>query len=107
MKKRTLFISLALAVIVIGCSAFLLRKKIAKVFSGTTSKNVYASIKLESTTMPAIYNELVAKSNPFTLYGRNNEIVPLLEKMYATDPNNLQLKFTLGLQNVYRGTTQQ
>src|SRR4030095_3538229 len=107
MKKRTILILLALVVVVTGSSAFLMRKKITKVLAGGgKSKNVYANIKLESKTMPAIYHELLDKSNPFTLYGRNDEIIPLVEKMLDKDPNNLQLKFTLGLQHVYQGTTE-
>src|ERR1700704_5798655 len=106
MKKRTLLI-LALVVVVLGSGAFLMRKKITKVLAGGgKSKNVYANIKLESTTMPAIYQELVNKSNPFSLYGRNDEMLPILQKKYEQDSSNLQLKFALGLQNVYFGTTQ-
>jgi len=107
MKKRTILILLALVVVVLGSSAFLMRKKIVKVIAGGgKSKNVYANIKRESKTMPAIYHELLDKSDPFTLYGRNDEIIPLVEKMLEKDPNNLQLKFTLGLQHVYQGTTE-
>ncbi|MBA3647344.1 MAG: CRTAC1 family protein [Chitinophagales bacterium] len=106
MKKRTLLIVLVLVLIALGSSAFLMRKKITKVFTAGKSKSPYANIKIESSTMPAIYTELIDKSNPFTLYGRNDEILPLVQKMSDKDPENLQLKFSLGLQNIYFGTTQ-
>src|SRR4026208_685725 len=108
MKKRTVLLILALFIVAIACSAFLMRKKITRVLAGGgKSKNVYAHIKLESTTMPGIYHEMVNKSDPFSLYGRNDEILPILQKRYEQDPGNVQLKFALGLQHIYFGTTQE
>ena len=98
-NKKVLFISLAaMLVIVIFASAKIYEKK-------TKSKSAYAGLKIESKTMPAIYHEIVEKSNPFTLYGRNDEMIPILEQKLKSEPNNLQLKFTIGLQKIYNGNT--
>src|SRR5215217_5901252 len=105
MKKRTLLILSALLLVAIVSGAVLKRKTIAKVMMGRTSKSPYANIKVESKTMPDIYQELVNKSDPFSLYGRNDEMLPILTKKLEQDPNNLQLKFAVGLQNIYYGTT--
>ena len=72
MKKRTLLILGGLLLVVIVSGAVLKRKSIMKIMSGKTSKSAYADIKVESKTMPAIYQELVNKSDPFTLYSRND-----------------------------------
>ncbi|HRH61541.1 MAG TPA: hypothetical protein PL045_13280, partial [Chitinophagaceae bacterium] len=58
-------------------------------------ESAYKDIKVESTTMPAIFMELYKKSNPFTLHSRNEEMVAILEKEYAKDPTNLDIKWWL------------
>src|SRR4030095_16151316 len=100
MKKCRLIlvISVVLVILVVSLAFFKMKTK---------AKNAYANIKIESTSMPAIYHELVEKSDPFTLYGRNDEMIPILEKRLEKDPGNLQLKFTLGLQKIYNGDSQE
>src|SRR5215831_15243010 len=99
MKKIVLIV---LGLIIIGGIAFggyyFYKKK-------SHTKTV-TQVHYKSTTMPEIYHEIVEKSDPFSLYGRNNEMVPILQKKYEQDSTNMQLKFTLGLQNIYNGTTQ-
>jgi NAD(P)-dependent dehydrogenase (short-subunit alcohol dehydrogenase family) len=99
MKKGSLIILISAAVIFIAGGFVIFKMK-------TKDKSAYANLKIESTTMPEIYHEMVQESDPFKLYGRNNEIIPLIEKRVEKDPDNLQLKFNLGLQNIYNGTTQ-
>lgn len=97
-KGRLILLVLAVLVVLLGSFAFYKLK--------VKSKSVYAGIKVESNTMPEIYQEMVNKSNPFTSYGRNPEMIAVLEKELEKDPSNEQLKFTLGIQNIYNGTTQ-
>jgi hypothetical protein len=74
-KRRILILALIAVVAVVGVvSAGMYKMKMK-------SKSAYADLKIESTTMPAIYHEIVQESNPFTLYGRNDEMIPILEKM--------------------------
>ena len=106
MKKSRLII-LVSAILLIGAGAGFAYFKMKKSSGGKKPlpTNAMADVKIESKTMPEIYKEMVDKSPLFT-YERNNEIIPVLEKALAADPGNQQLKFSLGLQNLYNGTTQ-
>ncbi|MEO5673410.1 MAG: hypothetical protein ABIQ74_02070, partial [Chitinophagales bacterium] len=106
MNKRTLLIFLALIVVVLGSSAFLMRKKIVKALGGNKSKEVYSEIKYESKTMPEIYHEVVDGTNPFLVYGRNDEKIPIVENRLQEDPQNNDLQFQLALQYLYDGQNQ-
>lgn len=100
-KRRVLLIALIAVIAVVSVvSAGIYKMKFK-------SKSAYADLSIESTTMPAIYHEIVKESDPFTLYGRNNEMIPILEQRLAKDPENADLKWALGLQNIYNGTTQE
>ncbi|HRI22997.1 MAG TPA: hypothetical protein PLA68_18690, partial [Panacibacter sp.] len=101
MKRLTIFLIAGL-VIIAGAGSVYYKMKKAKT---ALPQNALANIKIESKTMPAIYQEMVEKSPLFT-YERNNEIIPVLEKQLAQNPYNQQLKFSLALQHLYAGTTQ-
>ena len=101
-KKRLIIIITALVVIIAGGGfAYLKMKK------GKKSKtvNALANVKINATTMPEIYYEMVEKSPLFT-YERNNEIIPVLEKQLEQDPTNQEIKFSIALQNLYAGHSQ-
>lgn len=102
--KKSRLIMLITAILVIAAGAGFAYFKMHKTKKELAVNNL-AGIKVESTTMPAIYQEMVAKSQIFT-YERNDEQIPVLEGWLAKDPDNQQLKFTLGVQNLYNGTTQ-
>lgn len=97
-KGRIIFLVAAVAIVLMGSFIFFKMK--------LKAKSAYANLKIESTTMPEIYQEIIRESDPFTLYGRNNEMIPILEKRLEKDPDNQQLQFTIGLQHIYNGTTQ-
>lgn len=102
MKKKSLLIITAILIIIAGAGfAYYKMKK------GKKSKNVnaLANVKINATTMPEIYYEMVEKSPLFT-YERNNEIIPVLEKQLEQDPTNQQIKFSIALQNLYAGHSQ-
>lgn len=97
MKKRYLLLA---AVVIILVILFLLTYKFRK-------RVVYGKVAdYKSTTMPQIYQEIVANSNPFSLYGRNKEMLPLLNKRLEKTPDDLHLQMQIAFQNIYAGTTQ-
>lgn len=101
-KKRLIIIITALLVILAGAGfAYFKIKKSKK----SKNVNALANVKINATTMPEIYYEMVEKSPLFT-YERNNEIIPVLEKQLEQDPTNQQIKFSIALQNLYAGHSQ-
>ncbi|HYV95803.1 MAG TPA: CRTAC1 family protein [Chitinophagales bacterium] len=63
-------------------------------------------ITYTSTTMPAIYHEIIAKSDPMKVYGRNNEHIVILEKRLQDNPDDKQLQFNLACEYLYAGKSQ-
>src|SRR6186713_2601370 len=63
-------------------------------------------ISYTSTTMPAIYHEIIAKSDPMKVYGRNDEHIVIMEKRLLENPDDKQLKFNLACEYLYAGKSQ-
>lgn len=90
-----------IAICVVSCSGVIGRYLYLK-----EQHQAAVSVSYSSSTMPEIYHEIVKNSDPFTLYGRNNEIVAILEQRLKNEPGNLRLQFITGIQNIFNGTTQ-
>lgn len=100
MSKRIL---LALGVLLVaGVVAIFLwkRSKIEKMMSENEVP------KYTSTTMPQIYYEIVDNMDTTLLYSRNELMIPYLEWRVKANPDDLNLQFELGIQNIFYGTTE-
>lgn len=100
MSKRIL---LALGVLLVaGVVAIFLwkRSKIEKMMSENEVP------KYTSTTMPQIYYEIVDNMDTTLLYSRNELMIPYLEWRIRANPDDLNLQFELGIQNIFYGTTE-
>lgn len=106
MANKKLIIAGVILLIGAAGAAYYYKKSNKTVKNFMKSENVYANIKLTSSTMPEIYHEIVEKSDPFTLYSRNDEMIKILEQQLQQNPNDLSIKFHLAEQNLYNGTTQ-
>lgn len=107
MKKNKLKVLIFVTILVlVAGGGFAWYKMKAKGNTHAHGVSAYANLKIESTTMPDIFLEIYKKSNPFSLYSRNNEMVAVLEKELQKDPNNLDVKFFLANQHLNNGTTQ-
>jgi hypothetical protein len=105
MKKRGLvFLSAALILVFAGAmAAFIIKPGMIKRLANQHQETDYTSYT--STTMPEIYNEIVGKIDSFLLYSRNDAILPVLERRLQNDPDNLKLKFSVGIEHILYGST--
>ncbi|MCY7410070.1 MAG: FG-GAP-like repeat-containing protein, partial [Chitinophagales bacterium] len=94
MRKKS---SIAIILIIILCAIGLLAFK----YFGNHNIHNYTS-----TTMPAIYHEIIANSDPMKVYARNNEHIVILEKRLQKNPDSKQLRFNLACEYLYAGESQ-
>jgi hypothetical protein len=64
-------------------------------------------VAYDSTTMPEIYKEILAKSDPMKIYARNDEHIVIVEKKLKSDSSNKKLLFDLAAEYLFAGKTQQ
>ncbi|MCS6917631.1 MAG: CRTAC1 family protein [Chitinophagales bacterium] len=98
MKRKTIFFLIVIG-IGIAAGAVYAYKKLASDYDGR--------VHYTATTMPEIYYEIIDQLPPTILYGRNDVILPYYQKLWSQDPNNSWLKFQVGMQHIFYGTTEE